>query len=307
MKKQILLLFFFIFVNTCFERNSNPLDRRINKDKLKISTYNTAFLTKNNYFNFINTIKQINSDILLLNQVQDCNVLELLNTQLSGFGYNFYHTNNIGLLTRIDPIQFFINDTKLKFPIPNSKCSETSEGITSVYSQFITKFEVVNQNNQTFPLLLYGTELSSSCSMREAEALLIKEYLYNEKNSELVVLGCMNDFDENIMDEGNNKPLGNTIDILKNEKLKFYNTLKNVKSGIYSYWKDINQNNKIDEGELSLVDYIFLSKSLNNILKVFHIINKSRTQPLIIITIHPETQTSQPIGQLQLNWKSTIM
>ncbi|KAJ8550308.1 hypothetical protein ON010_g10762 [Phytophthora cinnamomi] len=166
-------------IAACATAPSNPGDRRANKSQLKVATFNAEFLflgtethtlvcpgadctwttaaqAQSHIQQIATVVKALNADILHLNEVEDCTVLEAVITQLEALGDSTYvgylvrgtdtsTGQNAALLTRVDPVVDLKRSTATaSIPVSGSTCLSAS-GFSStkgVSKHFYTTFNV---------------------------------------------------------------------------------------------------------------------------------------------------------------------
>lgn len=242
--------------STCPTVPSVPEDRRFNKSALTIVTFNLAFL-----FDGVNDtaaardvwpnrtealrhvgkvaeqIRAVNGDILCLQEVEDCSILQTLNSQLTDMNYKYYLVKgtdtatgqNTALLTRIDPIENLQRFSyRADTPVSNSSCNPDAADTTSISKHFVTRFNISrgNNNSSILSLMMLCLHLKSggdrnSCAQREGQAKVAQQIIAEKKNnSEVIVLGDFNDFsdldpDYNAYTKKPNVPTSKTIRMIR--------------------------------------------------------------------------------------------
>jgi len=150
---------------------AHPQDRRMDKSKLAIAAYNAEwlFLNRSNcpgtgcpwknqteahthMQDVANEIAIINADIVNLAEVQDCSVLTMLNSLLTGMNYLPYLLTgtdtstgqNVGILTRVDPTTNMQRSSyRVNYPIPTSSCNyRGSSGDSAVSKHYYATFNI---------------------------------------------------------------------------------------------------------------------------------------------------------------------
>ena len=109
-----------------------------------------------------------------------------------------------------------------------------------------------------------------ACSKREAQALVLQETISDaiQNDFEVVLIGDLNDFDNEIPDINNNTPNSVVLDILKgnngtNNNYTLYSVGDMVnKSERYTEWYDANENCVVDQSDFSTLDHILVSETL---------------------------------------------
>lgn len=227
-----------------------PQDRRMDKTKLTIATYNAEwlFLNRSNCpgsgctwkttadakIHMVDVAKEleiINADIVNLVEVQDCGVLIQLNEILAGrgMGYQPYLISgtdtstgqNVALLTRVDPVvNLRRTENRVTYPIPGSKCGSTVSGTSGVSKHYFTTFNIAGLSK---PLTIFGMHFLAfpddviRCVQREAQASVIKHLVAEalEAGHSVVVTGDINDFDNTVLDASNNYPISDVLNLLR--------------------------------------------------------------------------------------------
>uniref|UniRef100_K3WP94 Endonuclease/exonuclease/phosphatase domain-containing protein n=1 Tax=Globisporangium ultimum (strain ATCC 200006 / CBS 805.95 / DAOM BR144) TaxID=431595 RepID=K3WP94_GLOUD len=200
------------FVN-CPTAPAKPEDRRLDKTKLKYTTYNAEFMFVNDYASSLacpgadckwttvdaarqhikkvaQNIKTMDSDIVQLNEVGDCFALQALIAEIAALGDSTYKPylvrgtdtatgQNSALITRVDPIvDLKRTEATAAIPVSNSTCP-TASGISSkkgVSKHFYTTFNVSGFSK---PISVVGAHLLANpqnaqrCFDREAQATVL--------------------------------------------------------------------------------------------------------------------------------------
>ncbi len=254
-----LLIFFYIstyLYNTvadteCLIAPINLVDRRPNKNTLRLVQYNVEWLFLDYYsqsncpgsgctwknqteaqthFNYVtNVIKALNPDIINFCEIEGCDELNMLTNSISNnfIGYLKKGTDsstgqNVGLLTKIDPsISLYRDESRESYPIEGSQCGYTgTTGTSGVSKHYITEFNNLISNYKialiSAHLLAIPTD-PTRCAEREAQAQVLQNniFSYINKGYEVIMLGDFNDFDGDIPDINNNKPTSKVLSILK--------------------------------------------------------------------------------------------
>jgi len=281
-------------------------DRRSNTSTLRIMQYNVEWLFVNYYaeancpgsdctwhtesdakvhLEYVSKIiNELQPDILNLCEVEGCNELEMLINSTNGEQYIPYLIQgtdtstgqNVGLLTKIDPVvNLYRTEERITYPISGSTCSTgLGSTTTGVSKHYITEFEMNGLN-----IVMIGTHFLAfptdpeRCVQREAQAQVLQNVIkkYHDKNYEIIVLGDFNDFDTEVIDSNENKPISQVLDIMKGLKGTYATTyeLKNIAINIpqpdrYSDWWDENNNCNSTLTEFSMIDHILVSPNLEN-------------------------------------------
>jgi exonuclease III len=224
-------------------------------------------------------IKTINPDIINFCEVEGCDELNMLTEQLDGSyvpylkkGTDTSTGQNVGMLTRVDPIKtLYRSELKYEYPILGSTCGYTGpDGTTGVSKHFITEF-LLNGIYIAFisaHLLAIPTD-SNRCAQREAQASILQSIIYDyiNRNYEVIMIGDFNDYDAEVLDVNNNKPISQVLSILKGLKGEYAGKyqLQTVSENIeknqrYSDWWDSDNNcNTSSSQDYSLIDHILVT------------------------------------------------
>jgi hypothetical protein len=315
---SIIIYVLFIYSNK-FYFNIN--DRRVNKNKLRIMQYNVEYLflnydNENNcpgkgctwksnqdimkHLEFIsNIIKKLNPDIVNLCEIQNYNslqgILNYLSPSYKGYFINDYtkiNNQNIGLISRIAPNKLYKSNYSQLYPIIKSNCNyNESRNYVNFYKHYVAEFYINNIN-----IVLIGVHLkaffdSESCSKKEAQAEIIRNIIFNYKYNnkygfaEFIVIGDLNEYDNTVLDNQNDKSKSNVFKILEKE-CKLINATKKIKKKNRISNKYIDKQNNV---QLSLLDYVLVSKNLYSkisnifIYNTFNLNNKYNSDHLPLI------------------------
>lgn len=237
-----------------------------------------------------NIIHDLQPDMINICEVEGCDELDMLikDKETSDYipyliqGTDTSTGQNVGMLTKIDPIiSLYRTEERVSYPIPYSTCGYTgASSTTGVSKHYITEITLNDIPTAVIGthLLAYPTDVQR-CAQREAQAQVLQNVIiqYIKKGFEIILSGDLNDFDGEILDANNNKPLSSVLNILKG----FAGTYKNTytlysvnaymkKSMIYSDWWDKNGDCVSSSTEFSMIDHILVSKYLfDNIKNVF--------------------------------------
>ena len=307
--------------NTKYSSDGN-YDRRSNKYQLSIAEYNVEFLFLNSssctthtlscpgedcrwnndseaisHMQYVaNVINELDVDILLLVEVEDCCVLQFLydnylSTTLQS-AYNIYLVKgtdsitgeNVALLTKIDPIDDVIRYTEsATYPNANSLCIDTStSGTKTISKNLVANFSGIDN----FPdFVLIGIHFLSQpsnqgrCLQREAQADVVVDIIngYDGTNYEnFIVLGDFNDYDNENKDVNNHTSITNVLPFIKESITpNLINTVQfvNPQNKRYTHWPQSSfEPQKGDEcgygkeykSYLDQYDYILLSEKLTS-------------------------------------------
>lgn len=312
---NLLLLSFFAYV--AFSDIECPTvtnigDRRSDKSKLRLVQYNVEWLFMDYYSAMdcpgngctwknitdaqmhmdlvIQTVKELNPDIINFCEVEGCDELNIVKDTLDDSyvpylkkGTDTSTGQNVGMLTKLDPLKsLYRTELKYTYPITGSKCGYTGPISSSgVSKHYITEFKF-NEMNIAFisaHLIAIPTD-STRCAQREAQASVLQTVIYDyiNKDYEVIMMGDFNDFDSEVMDVNNDKPTSYVLDILKglygdySGKYELHNIAETiVQSERYSDWWDSDNNcatsSKLD---YSMIDHILVTDVIKkNIVDAF--------------------------------------
>jgi exonuclease III len=179
------------------------------------------------------------------------------------------------MLTKIDPLKdLFRTEVKYNYPINNSMCGYTGQpGTSGVSKHFITEFSLNNMNVAFISahLLAIPTD-PARCAQREAQASVLQKVIYDyiQEDYEVIMIGDFNDYDNEIADINDNKPISRVLDILKGFAGDYVNTytLYNVAETIaknerYSDWWDSDNNCKTSSvKDYSMIDHVLVTSTI---------------------------------------------
>ena len=243
-----------------------------------ICTWNTTTEQYVHMDTIQNVLRDLNADTVHLCEVQSCTQLDEVKpsekyTSYMIQGSDTYTGQNVGLITKIDPIEPLIRtEERVSYPIQNSQCGYTGEpGTEGVSKHLITRFIIQNVS-----IYLIGAHLLSdpndptSCAKREAQALTLQTQIqqFIDQGHEVVVLGDLNDFDGIYMDINQNKPNSQVLEIFKgNTGIADNYTLYTLSGQMnqdsrYTEWYDAESDCKVEKEEFSMIDHILVSKNL---------------------------------------------
>jgi exonuclease III len=152
-------------------------------------------------------------------------------------------------------------------------CGYTGNAIdTGVSKHHITEFNINGINIAMIGahLIAFPTD-KMRCAEREAQAQILQNVIYGymEKGSEIIFMGDLNDFDAEVLDANNNKPLSMVLDILKGnaginaKKYQLVNIATKIpKEKRFSDWWDKNSNCNSTANEFSMIDHILVTPKL---------------------------------------------
>ena len=282
-------------------------DRRQNKNSLRLVQYNVEWLfidynsnskcpgtgcpwttvddAKIHLSYVADAIKSLNPDIINFCEIEGCDELNMLITELQDTTYNPYLKQgtdtstgqNVGMLTRIDPLtSLYRSEERASYPVPGSKCGYTgTSGTSGVSKHYITEFNLGGLKTAFIGahLLAYPTD-TSRCAQREAQAQVLQNVIYSYvvKGYEIIFLGDLNDFDAEVPDINSDKPISYVLDILKGlfGQQKGLYTLTNAaakmaQSERYSDWWDSDSNCATSSSkDYSMIDHVLMTSKIYN-------------------------------------------
>lgn len=307
----LIYIFILLFVSCLSDKECPVIttieDRRTNKNSLRLVQYNVEWLFIDYYkpmdcpgsgctwkntndasihMNYVNQIiNYLNPDILNLCEVEGCDELNMVVSNLSSANnYKVYLKQgtdsstgqNVGLITKIDPlINLYRTEEKIEYPILGTKCgNSTISGLEGVSKHYITEYLINNIN-----IALIGAHLlaiptdPNRCVQREAQAQVLQNIIfkYIEIGYEVIVIGDMNDYDNEVLDINVHKPISRTLDILKGlsgtnaGKYELTNVAYRIQQDYrYSDWYDSDNNcNTSSNTDLSMIDHILVTKNID--------------------------------------------
>lgn len=302
-RSLLFLLLGLVKMETFCPTVSQTRDMRTDKSKLRIVQYNVEWLfldycptsdcpgngcawkTQKDAVNHLNQvasiIKELNPDIINLCEVEGCDELTALIKNGSYTPYMIKGKDtgtgqNIGMLTVVDPIiNLYRTEERINYPIPGSLCGYTGTPTeTGVSKHYITEFNI-----NGIQIAMIGAHLIAfptdkmRCSEREAQAQILQNviFTYISKGMEVIFLGDLNDFDAEVLDSNNNKPLSMVLDILKGKsgihssRYELFNIAENIpQEQRFSDWWDKNNNCNSTSTEFSMIDHILVTPLLQN-------------------------------------------
>lgn len=248
--------------------------------------------------NVANIIRTYNPDIVNLCEVEGCYELGKLNDLLDNvytpyllFGTDTSTGQNVGVLTKYSPRVSLQRTTATRpYPVAGSRCNYTGPpGSTGVSKHYYTEYKI-NEMTVYFigaHLLAIPTE-PSRCASREAQSEVLQRLIIellggidpetrqvvNNTNIGLIVAGDMNDYDGEIRDANNNRPLSIVLDILKGfaGEYAFAYELYSVATQVeqserYTDWWDPNGDCDSTPNEMSMIDHVLITPNLVDKLK----------------------------------------
>lgn len=227
----------------------------------------------------VNVLKDLNPDIVNFCEIEGTTELNMLNSQLNN-SYRPYFIKgtdtgtgqNVGMLSKIEPfVSLYRTEEKISYPLSGNHCGTTSaSGKSGVSKHYITEFKFGSLDVAFIGVHLLAFPADPSrCVQRESQAQVIYNVVnaYVEKGYEIILMGDMNDFDEEIMDINFNKPTSRALRILKGLENDTY-TLHNIAEHIpqmerYSDWWDSDKNcSTSSQKDVSMIDHVLMSPNI---------------------------------------------
>eukprot|EP01059_Diplonema_ambulator_P012584 TRINITY_DN2296_c1_g6_i1.p1 TRINITY_DN2296_c1_g6~~TRINITY_DN2296_c1_g6_i1.p1 ORF type:complete len:363 (+),score=98.07 TRINITY_DN2296_c1_g6_i1:37-1089(+) len=231
--------------STCPVAPAVPGDRRKDKERLVLATYNVEWLFDGvndklapwdgeagamaHLRNVARDMDVIGADVFVLQEVEDCTVLETLRKALiDGSQYRGYLVQgtetatgqDVALLSKIDPIiDLYRTSARAPYPNPSGSCRQVkTPDDTGVSKHFITKLrltENVTIGLVGLHLIAWPTD-KTRCAKREAQAAVISSAVKGIKGVQgTVVLGDYNDYSSSVPDARGDVPTSRVVDIIK--------------------------------------------------------------------------------------------
>jgi len=281
----------------CFVAPSVPEDRRTNKSRLTVATFNAEWLfldgsqcpgsgcpwatraqAEEHLDRVASAVADINADIIGFQEVQDCDVLAQLVARIPNGRYRHYLVRgtdtatgqNVGILTRVDPIvNLQRTAARYNYPISGSTCNYNTAGDSAVSKHLYTQFKV--GSTTIFFVVVHFIAFPTTpdrCAQREAQAMVIKNLINTTapSNNEVIIVGDYNDYDGVILDKNNDMPTSRVLQFLKSSRTQALNNVGSLVSQTnrYSSWYDMNDNCVVTNNELTTIDHILVSNGLWN-------------------------------------------
>lgn len=276
------------------EGTQNPgEDRRADKAKLSVMTFNAEFLwdglePEDGEINFsrkgnaeaaaahmrnvAEVIKRGSPDMVNLVEVEGLAALQHFNaTYLEGENYVAYLAQgadtftgqDVGLLTRLDPIGDLVHDDTE---------GQSGEVNKSVSKNYFAKFQIGETKFAMIGLHFLARPYAHDRHKRrqaQADAMAKRARQLQSEGFEVIILGDVNDYDHEVLGRGGNAPITRVTAILKEMGEGDADNLINVAARLpqperYTSFWDKNRDNEIDpDGEYTMIDHIFVSPALD--------------------------------------------
>lgn len=287
-------------------------DRRKNKHRLRLVTLNAEWLylyggsgglkcpgtqctwktpaqARSHLQRVQHVLRQLDGDVVNVVEVEDCRVLgELADTpgnSINGGMYRPYLTRstdralgqNVGMLTRIDPLQFWRSPLTRQHPIKNSTCPRGQSGRTSLSKHYLARLPITANLTVTVigVHLIAMPDVAGRCAKREAQAAIIQQLVRSaHPRDEIIVLGDFNDYDHDCQQQDSMQLKTPVLRMIKMADRR--RPLRNVAHRLprnkrWSAWWDKNGNCRMDgDQERTLIDHILVTPRLYGMIdKVF--------------------------------------
>jgi exonuclease III len=284
----------------CPNAPSSPQDRRTNRTKIRLATFNAEWLFPGNdgkspwnttgaekhLTDVAAAVAGLGADIIFFQEVYDCSMMERLNAKLVASNVNGYKPyvlrgtdtatgQNCALLTRVDP---FTNlqrtEDRVAYPISGNKCNYTgSSGTSAVSKHFWARFNIsgVTYTFTNHHFLAYPTT-PDRCVQREAQASVMRSLINQaiSRNDEIVVAGDYNDYSDAVPDAVNDVPTSRVMRILRqglvnaeDEYIKSY-----VDPTLYEVSNRVTKNNRYtnayNANNISMIDHLLVTTGIAN-------------------------------------------
>ena len=316
---KILRIGLFLFLNLLDSNVVNSDSNVVNSDSnIRLMQYNVEWLFLDYYKNadcpgngctwhnesiaydhlhqIARIIDEVNPDIINFCEVEGMNELNILEESLKVSNYESYFLKgtdtstgqNVGLISKIVPNSELIRtENREPYPVPFTTCNYSGEnGTEGVSKHFVTTFDWHSIQLAFISLhFLAFPDRVDRCVKREGQAMVIQELIkdYVKGGYEILVIGDMNDYDNEIKDKNADKSISQVLNILKGEYSNGVYNLTNLNSYVseeerYSNWWDKNKNCDSSDDELVLIDHILVSSRLLKYVKNVSIYHEYKEQ-----------------------------
>ena len=216
-------------------------------------------------------LRMLDADVVMLQEVENEQVLEmLLRESLASSGYRIYFVEGNDTFTG--------QDVALLSRVPVEKIGRTDErapvgASTDTYG--VSKNMYARLAIGDTPTTIIGLHFlarpddPTRKDRREAQAEVIRRLVVEEMNAgrAVIVLGDFNDFDEETLDLGGNQPITDVLARIKRADNGAEDDLHNVMADVpqverFTSFYDRDDDDAVDDGELSAIDHILLSPQL---------------------------------------------
>ncbi|OZC02882.1 endonuclease/exonuclease/phosphatase family protein [Rubricoccus marinus] len=222
------------------------------------------------------SIRAIDADIVVIPETENVDVLEMMiEESLSDLGYSAYLVpgqdsftgQNIGLLSNIPVDEVGRTDVRLPVGVSDQRYG--------VSKNMWARLTIAGR-----PVTLIGVHFlarpldAERAPRRETQAEVIRQLVEAEMamGREVVVLGDFNDFDDETLDRAGSVPVTDVMARIKRAGPSPDDDLRNAMAEVpqaerFTSLYDRNNNDVIEEGELSAIDHILLSPGLYSRLR----------------------------------------
>ena len=268
-------------------------DRRQDKTRLKVATFNAEFLwdgrapeegegdfpwkgspqkAEAHMAEIAEVVRALDADLLNLVEVENLAALELFNGKfLAGMGYKAYLDEGIdtatgqdvALLTRVDPRRF----------ARDNRAGRSGGRKKSVSKNYVASFDLGGLQLSVIGLHLIAKPSDGRRREdREAQADAIRSMALEQagQGRQLIVLGDFNDLDGEVPDARAERPISRVLQWIRSmDPATTKDDLLNVARGIpqdrrFTTFVDHNRNGRADSPrELSMIDHILVSRDLD--------------------------------------------
>lgn len=221
------------------------------------------------------SIRKLDVDILLVPETENLSTLQrMADESLADLGFTAHLVDglddftgqDVGLLSRV-PVQE-TGRTGVRVPVG---VSDRTYGV----SKNLWARMDLPLGDEMVPVTIIGVHFLARPDdverrdRREAQAEVIRQLAEQEAAAgrQLIVLGDFNDFDDAVLDRRGSTPITDVMERIKRVGPGDADDLVNVMGDVpqaerYTALYDRNGNDQIDEGELSAIDHVLLSKGL---------------------------------------------
>ena len=216
-------------------------------------------------------VRQLDADVVLIPETENLNALQrMVDEVLSDQGYTAYLVDgrddftgqDVGLLSRVPVDTLGRVDERLPVGL--------SDRIYGVSKNLWARMTLAGM-----PVTLVGVHFLARpddperSDRRETQAEVIRQFVAAEAAAgrQIILLGDVNDFDDQTLDRRGSKPITNVMERLKAVGPGPDDDLVNVLSDVpqaerFTSFYDRNANDRFDEGEFSAIDHLLLSPAL---------------------------------------------
>lgn len=283
-------------ITPCAESPETPEDRRSNLQRLRVVAFNAEWLfdgttsrdpwtpeeAEIHLLEVAKIMAEVNPDILSLEEVQDCDILQRLADEMEKNGApglipylipgkDTATMQNVALLTRIDPyVDVMRTENRVAWPIAGNKCNyEGDSGTYGVSKHYLAKFHVngIDLSMIGLHFLAFPTT-KDRCAKREAQASVLRG-LANDAfaaGEEVIILGDYNDYSDKVPDIVSNVPNSRVMQILRDGLVDKDNISISFADSMHEISSKIDQTERYTSiysgGKLSQIDHILVSDGL---------------------------------------------